>query len=183
MSHSPTVTSLFLPWLAAMMLSACTPTQEVVFVPSTKSAVELRALQTRVVGGDEATVMRGVVATLHDLGYRITKAEPEAGTISATRLTGLRLAAVVRPRGEQEAAVRANATVLAPGREAQVDDARFYQDNFFGPLAATLGRTMAPAPQEEGLPDAVRPTAEVMPGAEQRTQTQPATGGPETAPR
>ncbi len=170
----------------ALLGAACAaPQQADNFIPSTRSAVELRAIQTRVVDGDPDAVLRGVVATLHDLGYRITKAEVEAGTVSATRLTGLRVAAVVRPAGPGQSAVRANATVLAMGREAQVDDPRFYQRNFFEPLGATMNRRVADAPADLALPDAVRPTAELMPADRRRAAAsapRPATGTPGAAP-
>lgn len=167
--------------LALAPLAGCAANSGVAFVPSAKSPVELRAIQTRTVDGDENTVMRSVIATLHDLGYRITKAEPEAGTVSATRLTGLRLAAVVQPRGPGQSAIRANATVLSPGREAQVDDPRFYQQNFFAPLAATMGRDLQTAPEDERLPEAVRPTAEMLPADRRAATGSPAATQPDAA--
>ena len=78
-------------------LAACAVANPgITFLPSKKSAVELRAVQTRLIPGDPDNVMRGVIATLHDLGYRITKADPGAGTVSATRQTALRMAVAVR---------------------------------------------------------------------------------------
>ena len=44
------------------------------FQASSRSAVELRAMQSRMIDGEANTVLRGVIATLHDLGYRIDKA-------------------------------------------------------------------------------------------------------------
>jgi hypothetical protein len=140
---------------------ACAPQRPAdVFIPSKKSAVELRALQSRVVPGDDLSVMRDVVATLHDLGYRITKADPDAGTVSGTRATELRLAVVVRKRTNDQSVVRANATIVAIGKEAQVDDPVFYADDFFAPLAATTGRQLAAAPEDDSIPAAVQPVAE-----------------------
>ena len=49
-----------------------------VFLPSSKSA-ENSLGQTRIIDGAPDTVMRGVVATMHDLGYRITKSRQEPG--------------------------------------------------------------------------------------------------------
>ena len=63
-------------------------------------------------------MQRGVAATLHDLGYRITKADAATGTVSGTRSTALRLAVVVQPRGPSESVVRANATIVSLRREA-----------------------------------------------------------------
>jgi hypothetical protein len=133
---------------------------DVTFVPSRKSPLELRAAQTRLVPSDADSTMRDVIATLHDLGYRITKAEPGAGTVSATRQTALRMAVVIRPRAARESVVRANATVLDLYREGQVDSAEFYQRDFFAPLSAMLHRDLATPPIEEAAPEPVRPVAE-----------------------
>jgi hypothetical protein len=160
--------------------------QQVEFVPSRKSAVELRAMQVRAVPADADTAMRGVIATLHDLGYRITRVEPEARTVSATRQTALRLAVVVQPRGPAESTVRANATIIAPLREAQVDSPEFYQRNFFEPLGATLGRRPIELAAETAVPDAPRPVAELNTVREREAaatrspaaQVAPTTGSP-----
>lgn len=144
------------------LLAACAATNPTVqFVPSNKSTVELRAVQTRLVPEDSYDVMRGVIATLHDLGYRITRVESDTGTVSATRQTALRIAVVVQPRSQQEAVVRANATIVAMLREGQVDSAEFYQKDFFNPLGATLARTLAEVPDDVSAPEPVRPTAEL----------------------
>ncbi|WP_198378009.1 hypothetical protein [Neoroseomonas rubea] len=133
------------------------------FQASTRSAVELRAMQSRLIDGDAPAVLRGVVATLHDLGYRITKAEPGAGTITATKMNTVRLTAVVRQRGPSQSVVRANAVVLLPNIETQVDDPNFYLRNFFAPLSAMLGREAFAAPSDDSVPNAVRPEPEPDP--------------------
>ncbi|KAA5610328.1 hypothetical protein [Rhodovastum atsumiense] len=149
---------LVLPLLAG--LAACAASQPQ-FVASKKSAVELRSIQVRTISADADTAMRGVIETLHDLGYRITRVESDARTVSATRQTTLRMAVVVQPRGPAESTVRANASMIAPGQEAQVDSAEFYQRNFFAPLGATLGRSLASAPADITAPEAPRPVAEI----------------------
>lgn len=139
-------------------------------------------MQSRIVDGDQNSAMRNVIATLQDLGYRITKAEAGAGTVSATRLTGLRLAAVVREHGPDQSIVRANATVLRLREEVQVDDPRFYLKNFFVPLGDTTGRELRVIPENETVPDAMQPVAEPLPG--KRTEQRPpanAPAGPEAA--
>jgi hypothetical protein len=149
--------------LAALIpLAACNvapPPLE--FVPSQKSAVELRSAQTRLVQGDQDTVMRGVVGTLQDLGYRITKVESGAGTVSATREAELRMAVVVRPKDADESVVRANATVVALQKEGQVDSPQFYELDFYEPLGVSLQRQLAAVPDNVTAPDAARPTAEL----------------------
>lgn len=148
-----------LPLLALLAATACAP-QTVEFLPSRKSAEELRAMQTRTVAGEPDDVMRSVIATLHDLGYRITRADAETGTVSATRATALRLAVVVRPKPPGQVAVRANATIVALRREAQVDAAEFYANNFFNQLSAFMQRDLANLAGQEDAPEAVRPVAE-----------------------
>ncbi len=145
----------------AGQLAACANTNpSVVFEPSKKSAVELRAAQARQIPGDTNSVMRGVIATLHDLGYRINRAAPDSGTVSATRNTALRMAVVVQPRSPELSIVRANATIVALHREAQVDSPEFYQQNFFEPLGAMLHREPVALPEDAAAPEAMHPTAE-----------------------
>jgi hypothetical protein len=151
-----------------LAVTACAPQQAAdSFISSTKPANELRAMQTRVVDADRETTARGVVATLQDLGYRITRADADAGTISATRLTGLRLAATIETRGRNQTMVRANASVVGVGRETQVDDPNFYQANFFVPLGNTMARNLMEAPPDGSGPAAPRPAAERLPGQRQ----------------
>jgi hypothetical protein len=160
---------LLLAAATATPIAACSmgppPTE---FIPSKKSAVELRAAQARLITGDEDVVMRGVVATLHDLGYRITKVEAGAGTVSATRQTELRMAVVVRPKDATESVVRANATIVAVNREAQVDSAEFYEKDFFDELGANLQRNIAAVPDDMTPPEAIRPTPELNTASERK---------------
>jgi hypothetical protein len=109
-------------------------------VLSTKSPVELRAMQTRAFDTtDQNKMLRTIVATLQDNGYTIDKVEPPAGTVSATKLAQLRLSATATPRGTSQIAVRANAMVRMPNlRDNQVDDPLFYQQLFFDPLSKAI---------------------------------------------
>ncbi|MBC4015674.1 hypothetical protein [Siccirubricoccus deserti] len=149
-----------LPLLLLIGVAACAQQQTVEFLPSRKGAEELRAMQTRVVAGEPDEVARAVIGTLHDLGYRITRADAETGTISATRATALRIAVVVRPRPPGQVAVRANATIVALRQEAQVDAAEFYSANFFNQLSAFMQRDLVTLASREEAPEAVRPVAE-----------------------
>ena len=176
---------LLLTLAVAGMLAGCANQQpQTEFIASRKSAVELRSMQVRSVPADADTTMRGVIATLHDLGYRITRVEPEARTVSATRQTALRMAVIVQPRGAAESTVRANATLIAPLREAQIDSPEFYQRNFFEPLGATMGRVPVELAAEASAPEAPRPVAELNTTREREaaagraggTQEAPATG-------
>lgn len=153
--------SVLLIALAAAALSGCVSTPATTYMPSPKSALELRAIQTRVVPLPSDDAMRDVIATMHDLGYRITRVAPDARTVSGTRQSTLRMAVIVQPKGPEESAVRANASLIAPLRETQVDSPVFYQRNFFEPLGATSGRALAELPASADAPDAPRPVAEI----------------------
>lgn len=164
---------------AAAMLSGCVGQEEAErqFEASRRSPVELRAMQSREIDGEANLVMRGVIATLHDLGYRITKVEPGAGTVTATKLNTVRLSAVVRQRSPGRSVVRANAIVLRPGVETQVDDPEFYQRNFFAPLSVMLNREAFAAPADASVPEALRPESEPDPRRPRVSQS------PQDAPR
>lgn len=135
---------LLLPLSAACVfgLAACQHPQQPPVITSTKSPVELRAMESRAFDTkDRSKTLRAVIATLQDLGYSIEKVEPEAGTVSAIKLSALRLTASVYPRGDSQLMVRANAEikVMPTSQQAhQVDDPAFYQQMFFEPLAKAL---------------------------------------------
>ncbi len=147
-----------------VFLSACVPSQEENFVGSTRSAVELRSMQSRTVDGQENLVARGVVATLHDLGYRITRVDAGSGTITATKNDRLRVAAVVRAQGQNRSVVRLNAAIaMPPNQVREVDAPEFYQSNFFGPLAAMMGRETFAVAADTEVPAPTRPLVERRP--------------------
>lgn len=124
----------------ALSLAACQrPDQVAPDVLSAKPAVELRAMQTRAYDTtDRNKTLRAIVATLQDMGYTLDKVEPLAGTVSATKLSTLRLTATVYPRGASQMTVRANAMVKIEARNTQVDDPQFYQKLFFEPLSKAM---------------------------------------------
>jgi hypothetical protein len=125
--------------LAAGFLAACQPPQQKLIL-STKSPVELRAMQARAFDTpDRYKTLRTVVYTLQDLGYTIDKVDAASGTVSATKLARLQISATVSPRGASQVSVRANAQVKMPNNmENQVDDPAFYQQFFFEPLSKAL---------------------------------------------
>jgi len=154
-----------------LALAACAqPGQQ--YIPSKKSAVELRTIQTRVVPADYDATMRAVIETMQDLGYRVTRVSPEAGVVSGTRVASLRLAAVVQEREPELTAVRANASVVSPVAEAQVDSPEFYAQNFFRPLEATLGRDLSRISETDQAPEAARPIAEINTMAEREARAE-----------
>lgn len=73
---------------------------------------QLRQAQSRTFDtSDKERTLRSVIATLQDLSFVIDKADPELGTVSATKLDGyvMRMTVTVRQKGERQLIVRANA--------------------------------------------------------------------------
>jgi len=74
--------------------------------------VQLRSMQTRAFDTtDRVKTLRTAMATLQDLGFVIDEANETLGSVSATKLDryALRMTITVRPRGETQMLVRANA--------------------------------------------------------------------------
>lgn len=117
-------------WALAISLtcSACTPSTNAVMETS-QSAVALRSFQQRAFDTtDKEKTLRTVISTLQDLSFVVDKADLELGTISATKLSGyqLRMTVTVRPRGEKQMLVRANAQF----QNKAVEEPKPYQDFF-----------------------------------------------------
>ena len=95
----------------SLFLVGCASTQERL-LDSDSSQVQLRSIQTRAFDtADKEKTLRTVISTLQDLEFVIDKADATLGTVSATKLKGyaLRMTVTVRPRGETQLLVRANA--------------------------------------------------------------------------
>lgn len=93
------------------LLVGCATTQQRL-LDSDSSQVQLRSIQTRAFDTtDKEKTLRTIMATLQDLGFVIDKADATLGTVSATKLKyyALRITVTVRPRGETQLLVRANA--------------------------------------------------------------------------
>jgi len=94
-----------------IMLVSCAPSTKQVL--ATKgSQVKLRSIQTRAFDTtDKNKMLRTVIATLQDLGFIVDKADDVLGAVSGTKLDRytLRMTVSVRPRGETQLLVRANA--------------------------------------------------------------------------
>ena len=98
--------------------------------------LKLRSIQTRAFDAtDSVKTQRVILATLQDLGFVIDKADSELGSISATKLDGfaLKMTVSVRPKGETQLLVRANAQYQLKA----VEDPQPYQ-NFFTALSKAL---------------------------------------------
>ena len=121
---------------AILMLAGCQTDSKQQVLAVTKSQVELRSFQTRAFDTtDKEKTLRTVMATLQDLSFVLDKADAVLGTVSGTKLDGyqLRITVTVRPRGETQMLVRANAQYNITA----VEDPEPYQQFF-----AALGRAM-----------------------------------------
>jgi len=120
----------------AVTLGGCVATtQQHVLDSSSESQLQKRSYQTRAFDTTEKEkVLRGVIATLQDLGFVIDGADAMLGSVSATKLDAyhLRITVSVRPRGQQML-VRANAQYNV----TPVEDPKPYQD-FFDSLGKSL---------------------------------------------
>jgi len=100
--------------VAAIVLfaSACQTDSRKQVLATDKSQVALRSIQQRSFETtDKETTLRTVISTLQDLGFVIDKADDVLGSVSATKLDRyrLRMTVTVRPRGQTQLLVRANA--------------------------------------------------------------------------
>ena len=122
--------------LVLIALTACrTDSKEELFATSA-SQVELRSFQTRAFDTtDREKTLRTVIATLQDLSFVVDKADLDLGTVSATKLDGylLRMTVTVRPRGDHQLLVRANANF----QQQSVEEPGPYQQ-FFNALEKAM---------------------------------------------
>lgn len=111
------------------LLSACQTDSRQQLLASNESQVALRSIQTRVFDTtDRETTLRTAIATLQDLGFVIDKADSDLGAVTATKLDRymLRMTVTVRPRGQAQLLVRANAQY----QDKPVEDPEPYQHFF-----------------------------------------------------
>jgi hypothetical protein len=131
----------FLLLIPLLLLSGCMTTHDRLLDMDT-SQVQLRSIQSRAFDTtDKEKTMRAVIATLQDLGFMIDRADYTLGVVAASKaradvmqLPGsLRITVTVRPRGETQLMVRANAEY----QREPVTDAKPYQ-NFFNSLGKAM---------------------------------------------
>ena len=102
--------SVFVLFLFFLLIGCQTTKQRL--LDSDQSQVGIRSIQTRAFETtDKNTTLRTIIATLQDLEFLVDKADHTLGVVSATKLKGyvLRMTISVRPRGETQLLVRANA--------------------------------------------------------------------------
>ena len=120
--------------IALIILQGCaTPKEQLL---GAKEQLKLRSMQSRSFDTTEKKkTLRTIIATMQDLGFVIDKADEVLGTVSGTKLDGyaLRLTVSVRPKGEKQLIVRANAQYNITA----VEDPVPYQ-NFFTSLEKAM---------------------------------------------
>ncbi len=129
------LTSAFILSLTFLVLLSCAPSTKQVLATK-ESQVKLRAIQTRAYDTtDKQKMLRTIIATLQDLGFIIGKADHVLGMVSGTKLDryALLMTVAVRPRGETQLLVRANAQYEIYA----VEDPEPYQQ-FFEALSKAL---------------------------------------------
>jgi uncharacterized protein YceK len=127
---------LLLVLIIPILLSGCATTAGKAFEMN-ESQVKLRAMQTRAFDTtDKKKMMQTVISAMQDLDFILDKADFDLGTITGTKFIGIGVITMtvsVRPRGEKQLLVRANAQY---GTQS-VDDPATYQD-FFNTLEKAL---------------------------------------------
>ena len=120
---------MFICIMSFIFIAGCATSKEQV-LKADQSQVQLRSIQTRAFDTNEKEkMMRTIISTLQDLDFVIDRADLELGSITASKFTAntlLKMTVTVRPRGEKQLLVRANAQY---GIKA-VEDPEPYQDFF-----------------------------------------------------
>ena len=119
-----------------LALTSCQTDSRKQALATSESQLALRQIETRAFDTtDRERMLRTIIATLQDLSFVVDKADATLGSVSATKLNGyqLRMTVTVRPRGETQLLVRANAqyNLIA------VEDPEPYQQ-FFAALEKSL---------------------------------------------
>lgn len=119
-----------------LFLTSCATTTQRV-LDTEQSQVQLRNIQTRTFDAtDKKVMMKIVINTLQDLDFVLDRADLELGSVTASKFTNntlLKMSVTVRPKGETQLLVRANAQFgIKP-----IDDPEPYQD-FFSALEKSL---------------------------------------------
>lgn len=128
--------AIFVILLSGITFSGCA-TPVVRALESDASQVKLRSIQTRAFDtSDKKKLMQTVISTMQDLDFVIDKADLMLGSVTGTKFLGnmvVTMSVTVRPRGEKQMLVRANAQYGT----TSVEDPATYQD-FFTALEKAL---------------------------------------------
>ncbi len=117
-------------------LSGCA-TPAVRVLETDASQVKLRSIQTRAFDTtDKKKMMQTIISTMQDLDFVIDKADFTLGSVTGSKFLGqavVTMSVTVRPRGEKQLLVRANAQYGIKS----VEDPVTYQD-FFASLEKAI---------------------------------------------
>lgn len=115
--------------ISAIALSGCATTASKA-LETNESQVKLRSIQTRAFDStDKKKMMQTVISTMQDLEFVIDKADITLGSVTGSKFVNqaiITMTVTVRPRGETQLLVRANAQY---GIQS-VEDPATYQDFF-----------------------------------------------------
>ena len=121
--------SIFVVLFLLFIISGCATTANKAF-QTNESQVKLRSMQSRAFDTtDEKKMMQTVISTMQDLNFVIDKADLTLGSVSGTKFVNqavVTMTVTVRPRGEKQLLVRANAQYGIQ----DVADPATYQDFF-----------------------------------------------------
>jgi hypothetical protein len=121
----------------SVFVCGCGTTSKQQLLAASESQVQLRSIQTRAFDTtDKQKMLRTIISSLQDLGFVIDRADLMLGSVTGSKFTAnrlLKLTVTVRPRGENELLVRANAQY---GLKA-IEDPEPYQD-FFNALEKAI---------------------------------------------
>ena len=122
--------------VSVLALAACQTDSRKQVLAASANHLALRQIQTRAFDTtDRERMLRTVIATLQDLSFVVDKADATLGSVSSTKLDGyqLRMTVTVRPRGDSQLLVRANAQYNLTA----VEDPEPYQQ-FFAALEKSV---------------------------------------------
>ena len=115
--------------ILVITISGCASTAGKAF-ETNESQVKLRSIQTRAFDTtDKKKMMQTVISTMQDLDFVIDKADLTLGSVTGSKFIGyaiVTMTVIVRPKGEKQLLVRANAQYGINS----VEDAQTYQDFF-----------------------------------------------------
>jgi hypothetical protein len=133
--------------VGSLLLYGCTtPTPPPELLAPTEAQLKTRSIQTRTFDiTDRNIAMRGVIASLQDLGFIIERANEALGLVTAARFAEpnyydvISVTVTVRQETKDRLTIRANAIY----NNKPVDDPKVYQ-NFFASLQRSLFLTKDP---------------------------------------
>jgi len=122
-----------------VILQACVAGPPKELLTLTEAQMKIRSFQTRAFDiNDQNKVLRGVVASLQDLGFIVERSNGPMGLVTAGKFGPkgrgfVELTVTVRPKGEQQTEVRLNAIF----NTKPIEDPKIYQ-NFFTVVERSL---------------------------------------------